>query len=103
MKPQAPLFGIRPAGTGRYLLEGDISFASVEAALKQTAQVFSRPEKITFDLAGIRKTDSAGLALLLEWLRQAGRGGGELHFVNFPRQLLAMAQVVGVDGMLVID
>ena len=54
-------------------------------------------------LSGVSKADSAGLALLLEWLRQAGAGGVELHYVNLPGQLLAMAQVAGVDGILIID
>jgi hypothetical protein len=39
----------------------------------------------------------------LEWLRLAGQGGVDLHYVNLPRQLLAMAHVAGVDDILIID
>lgn len=97
------LFGIRPTNPGRFRLDGELSFASVQLALRQTTKFFVSPTRMVFDLAGISKADSAGLALLLEWLRQAGQGGVELHYVNLPRQLLAMAQVVGVEDILIID
>ncbi len=97
------LFGISLASEGRYRLEGELSFASVELALKKTAEIFVAPARMVFDLAGVAKVDSAGLALLLEWLRQARAAGVELHYTNLPRQLMAMAQVAGVDEILIID
>lgn len=103
MNATPDLFSIRSAGPGCHALDGELSFASVELALKKTSKFFTSPPRMVFDLAGISKADSAGLALLLEWLRQAGLGGVELHYVNLPRQLLVMAQVAGVDGILIID
>jgi len=104
MITRAELFGIRPAGPGHYTLEGELSFASADQALQKTAKIFAAQAQTTvFDLAGIAKADSAGLALLLEWLRQASLGGVELHYANLPRQLLTMARVAGVDGILIID
>ncbi len=109
LKKQAPvsegkdLFGISRANGGRYHLEGELSFASVELALKKTAEIFVSADRLVFDLGGIAKVDSAGLALLLEWLRQARAIGVELHYTNLPRQLMAMAHVAGVDEILIID
>jgi phospholipid transport system transporter-binding protein len=103
MSARQDLFGIRALGPGQYVLEGELSFASVGQALRKTAKLFAAPQQAVFDLAGIAKADSAGLALLLEWLRRAGRAGVELHYANVPRQLLAMAQVAGVDGILILD
>jgi phospholipid transport system transporter-binding protein len=97
------LFAISASTAGSYQLEGELSFDSVELALKKTAKFFISPAQMVFDLAGVSKADSAGLALLLEWLRQAATGGVELRYVNLPRQLLAMAQVVGVEDILIID
>lgn len=99
----ANLFGIRSTQPGRYQLEGELSFVSVELALKKTAKFFVSPTRMVFDLSSIAKADSAGLALLLEWLRQAGQGGVELRYINLPSQLQAMAQVVGVEDILIID
>jgi len=104
MKPTKFLFEISQEDSGRFRLEGELSFVSVLAAMKKTAGYFASPvDKMVFDLAGITKADSAGLALLLEWLRLAGQGGVDLHYVNLPGQLLAMAHVAGVDDILIID
>jgi len=97
------LFRISSTSPGRYQLEGELSFASVQLALQKTAKFFVSPARMVFDLAKVSKADSAGLALLLEWLRQAALGGVELHYVNLPLQLQAMAALVGVDGILIID
>ncbi len=96
-------FEISLSGQGCYHLEGELSFASVELALKKTEKIFVSPARMVFDLAGVSKVDSAGLALLLEWLRQARAVGVELHYTHLPRQLMAMAEVVGVDEILIID
>jgi phospholipid transport system transporter-binding protein len=104
MKTPPALFEISQNDPGRFQLEGELSFDSVQAAMKKTRGFFAAPNpKMVFDLAGIAKADSAGLALLMEWLRLANLGGADLHYVNLPRQLLAMAHVAGVDEILVID
>lgn len=104
MKPPPFLFEIRQDGSGRFKLEGELSFVSVQAAMKKSVGIFAEPaEKRVIDLAGITKADSAGLALLLEWLRLASQHGVDLHYVNLPPQLLAMAHVAGVDEILIID
>jgi phospholipid transport system transporter-binding protein len=103
MDTREDLFDIRPVGPGRYALEGELSFASAGQALQKTAKMFTAQAAVVFDLAGIVKADSAGLALLLEWLRQADSGGAELRYAKLPGQLSAMAQVAGVDGILIID
>ncbi len=104
MKTPKFLFEINQEEPGRFKLEGELSFVSVLAAMKKTAGLFAVPTpKMVFDLAGITKADSAGLALLLEWLRFASQAGVDLHYVNLPSQLLAMAHVAGVDDILIID
>jgi phospholipid transport system transporter-binding protein len=104
MKTPKFLFAISQEDSGRFKLEGELSFVSVQTAIHKTADLFALPvNKMVFDLAGITKADSAGLALLLEWLRQASLGGVDLHYVNLPGQLLAMAHVAGVDDILIID
>lgn len=98
------LFWISTEEPGHYKLVGELSFNSALMALEKTSDIFVSPmAKMVFDLAQVTKADSAGLALLLEWLRLASLSGAELHYVNLPRQLLAMAHVAGVDEILIID
>jgi len=97
------LFRIREVNHGeRFALEGELSFASASVALKNTAKLFASSSATVFDLAGIVRADSAGVALLLEWQRRAEEAGVNLHYVNLPPQLEAIARVVGVDDILSI-
>lgn len=52
------------------------------------------------DLSGVHHADSAGLALLVDWLASARAAGCELVFEQAPAQLVAIARVSGVAGLL---
>ena len=51
-------------------------------------------------LKGVTRADSAGLALLLEWLRRSERAGCSISFVNVPEQLMSIARICGLEGIL---
>lgn len=96
-------FNIQALSPGHYRLGGELSFATVNQALRKTAKFFTCPTKMVFDLSEINMADSAGLALLIEWMRQANQARVELHYVNLPSQLQSMAQLVGLDSLLLLD
>ncbi len=51
------------------------------------------------DLQDVKHTDSAGLALLIEWLNEAKRADKSLKFQHLPSQLLTLATVGGVEDL----
>jgi phospholipid transport system transporter-binding protein len=93
-------FELRAQQPGRYMLEGELCFASAEQVLRRVSAVIGGAAETTLDLGGVVRADSAGLALLLEWQRLADRSGTVLHYVNLPQQLLAIAHVAGVEDIL---
>ena len=52
------------------------------------------------DLAGVTEMDSALLALLLAWLRDAKGRNRELALANPPQALRTIARLYGVDTLL---
>jgi len=88
------------AGNGRWLLEGELGFATVLAVLESSAKGLTGSRDIQVDLKGITRADSAGLALLVEWLRESERAGKVITFTNVPEQLLAIARLCGLDEIL---
>ena len=60
-------------------------------------------EQITVDLKGVTRADSAGLALLVEWLRESENAGNSIEFVNVPTQLLSIARVCGLEEILSLN
>ncbi len=87
---------------GCYRLPEALTFVTTPRLYLQTGEVFTTPlARLTFDLAGVQRVDSAGLALLLEWLREAQRRGKEIRFQNIPGQLAAIAKVSGLNDILI--
>lgn len=85
---------------GRWLLEGELGFASVPDILAHPGADISGTTAIEVDLRGVTRADSAGLALLVEWLRESERAGQQITFINVPQQLLSIARVCGLDEIL---
>ncbi|VAW99272.1 hypothetical protein MNBD_GAMMA22-1482 [hydrothermal vent metagenome] len=59
-------------------------------------------ESITINLQAVSHSNSAGIALLLEWLRQANHNNHDLKFVNMPVNMLAIANICGLSDILPI-
>ncbi len=93
---------IEAAGPDSFILRGEFSFATVAELSRKSAQILWENDNITLDLDGVSRTDSAGLALLVEWVRIARRKNKTIQFCNMPEQMTAIAQVVGLDGLLPI-
>ena len=86
---------------GRFQLTGDLSFASVPQVYAQGHALFNgQAATLVLDLSSVERTDSAGLALLVAWLRQARHQRKDLRFQNIPAQLLAIAKASGLENIL---
>ncbi len=76
-------------------LSGELSFATVGSLLTEFSQRSQTPPKV-LDLSEVSRTDSAGLALLIEWLKQSAT----ITFRNIPEQMQSLATVSGVQELL---
>lgn len=56
--------------------------------------------KVNIDLAAVSRSDSAGLALLIAWLRLAQAQKFEIHFDNLPEQMRQIARVSELEPLL---
>lgn len=85
---------------GRVALSGKLTSRQVPQ-LYRDSSVWQReglPEII--DLAGVERTDSSALALLLEWRSWAESAGTELRIINVPRSLCVMASLSQIGQLL---
>jgi phospholipid transport system transporter-binding protein len=81
-------------------VEGELSFVIVPALQQQAAGLFESARELDVDLSGVERADSAGLALLIEWMREARRRDKALRLLNMPAQMLAIARVSSLDEIL---
>lgn len=89
-----------PLGEGRFLVKGVLDAATVGAVLKRSALLFADARQLQIDLSGVTESDSSGLALLIEWLRQARQKRQQIVFQNMPQQIAALARISEVDELL---
>jgi len=52
------------------------------------------------DCSGVARADSAGLAVLLDWLAWGRRKSRTVSLENLPASLLAIAKISEVEGLL---
>jgi phospholipid transport system transporter-binding protein len=93
-------FTLEDKGEGRFLLSGDMTFRTAGKILRTSEAMFEQHTRIEVDLSGVSKTDSAGLALLLEWITWANHTVREIRFVGMPERIDAIAKTTEVDHLL---
>jgi len=93
-------YEFEPLGGGRFALRGAISFDTARAALEQGRVLFGDVRVIKVDLSGVTDTDSAGLALLIEWVSWARHARREIRFFEIPKQIRAIARISEVEDLL---
>ncbi len=61
-------FKLEDRGGGKFALGGRMAFDTAGQILFDSEELFEEHTRIEVDLSGVNHTDSAGLALLLEWI-----------------------------------
>ncbi len=93
-------FSLEDLGDGRFALSGDMTFETADKILKASESPFEDHTQIEVDLAGVSASDSAGLALLLEWVTWANHSVREIRFANVPEKIHAIAKTTEVEPLL---
>jgi len=95
-------FTLQPAGPGRLAASGTLDFDTAVAALDRGLALMRDGTDWQIDLSGVAAADSAGLAVLLEWLKQARAAGRGLVYLDLPAQLRAIAQISDIEELLTL-
>lgn len=95
-------FEVAAGADGRAQVRGSLVFSTARRARAEGLEKFQRcgARACEVDCSGIAMSDSAGLTVLLDWLALAKRDGRSLRYVNLPEDLLALAKISEVDGLL---
>ncbi len=81
-------------------VRGELDFDTVADLWATTEAPTLREPILRVDLGGVQRSNSAGVALLVQWLRQARRRQVELVFVNISAQMRAIIAIADLDTIL---
>lgn len=92
-------FSIERSSPDRLVASGELGFATATEALAAGVRLLDGGA-CTIDLAKVTESDSAGLAVLIEWIAHARSKGCALRYENVPAQILAIARISDVQDLL---
>lgn len=100
--PAAASFTLEPAAAGRCSARGQLTFATARAARARGRAVLgdAAAGPLEIDCGAVGLADSAGLAVLLDWLSAAKSAGRSLRYLHLPQDLVALARISDVDELL---
>ena len=93
-------FSLEDRGGGKFALSGRMVFDTAGEILHDSEEMFEEHTRIEVELSGVSETDSAGLALLLEWITWANHTVREIRFTGTPEKIDAIAKTTEVDHLL---
>ena len=69
-------------------ISGNLTFETAPGLLEQSRNWFANgATQVVVDLSAAGRTDSAGIALLLEWVETSRKQDLQLKFTNLPAQM----------------
>ena len=93
---------ISESSSGRVVVTGELTFGTAREARQIGLLVLesSGADRIAIDCKGVTRADSAGLAVLLDWLAWGRRRTRPVTLENLPASLIAIARISEVDTLL---
>lgn len=82
------------------MISGNLTFDSVVEVWDKSLPLIMQCSSLSFDFSEVTSSNSAGLALLLEWIKLAHQKNKKIIFKKIPPQLLSIAKVSGVLDLL---
>jgi phospholipid transport system transporter-binding protein len=102
-EPKTTRVRIATVGEGRLRVDGALDFVTVGPLLAQGAALMPRSGQLRIDLGGVESANSAGLALLLEWMDLAQARGVDLRYLDMPESLTRIAAFSNLGTLLPTD
>ena len=93
-------FSIQRVADGRLEASGVLGYVTAGRALPTGLALIPRGSSCTIDLSRVPEADSAGLAVLVEWLATAKSRGTVIRYQCIPAQILAVARISDLESLL---
>lgn len=79
---------------------GSLDFDTVPDLNEQFLELLNGSAVLTVDMKGVSYSNSAGVSLLIHWMKVTKSKGKTLHVEGIPMQMHRIAQLTGVESFL---
>ncbi len=92
---------LKSLSASAWSLSGEVTTLNAVALRQEGERLLSAAEtQVVVDLAGISRSTSAAISVLLCWMREGERLNKKLQFANMPDKMFDVARVSGLDAVL---
>jgi len=81
-------------------ISGELNFRTAVSLWRESLPLIQQRSDLHFDFSKVKSSNSAGLALILEWLKYAKQAQKNIQFTHVPTQLHSIIAVAGIGRML---
>ena len=99
-KPPTSPVRIERIDAANVRVDGEIGFTDAREAVARTRELFDGASKLTIDLGGLKRADSATLGVMLIWAAAAAVRGVRIEFARVPAGLRALAHLCDAEAFL---
>jgi phospholipid transport system transporter-binding protein len=85
---------------GTLLVSGDLTFVTVMQLWNASLSLLAQQSKLELDLSQVATSDSAGVALMIEWVKYAKQAKKLIRFQHIPAQLASIIAISGIKKLL---
>jgi phospholipid transport system transporter-binding protein len=87
-----------------FYISGDLNFYNVMSLYQKSLLHFkkvplSQLRLLHFNFSRVNSIDSAGLALVIEWIKFSKKQKLSIRFSNFPKNLLSIAEAARIESL----
>lgn len=91
--------GSTEGGREVFAVTGNVGLGEARALQTEGLRAIAAGARVV-DWSAVQRTDSAGLAVLLAWIRGAAEQGVKLEVRHLPSSLAQLARLYGVEALL---
>lgn len=82
---------------GVFYLTGDVRFSNAMSLYSASLSQLNTCQELKFDFSKLTSSDSAGIALLMEWVKFAKKSGKAIRFHHLPHHLQSIIHAARLD------
>ena len=83
-----------------FALVGPVTIETASRIVDAVRNAWPETGDSVVDFAGVTEADSAALALIFKWQRDAAKKSRKIRCINIPANLHALARLYGVDALI---
>jgi phospholipid transport system transporter-binding protein len=83
-----------------FVISGELNFTTAVKLWNESLALMAKASQLNFDFTAVTNSNSAGIALLLEWVKYAKQHQKSIRFNNIPKQLNSIIAVSGISKVL---